>query len=327
MRSNFSRCLQLGLAGLTSFVLPARTTRIQSIFDGESGKGWMLCDQKPLPKAFVQPDGLNPHGTGSYLVVHEQKVGDFVLDFDYKLTRGCNSGVFVRVSDLSDPVNTGIEVALDDTTGSGMHDPGAFYDLVAPKTNTQKPAGEWNHMTITARGPKITVVLNGEEVTTIDLDEWNTPGKRPDGSSHKFAQRRDRQTAPHRLFRVPGSRQRLLVQEHQDQVALMSEPGEASRQETGRDLRVEAPAADCGTLQGLSQGPADWLDHQPPPSPPPPPQSPPPPPQSPPPSPPPQSPPVSPEGSSQDAPWPPSSSPPTNASPPGSWDSGASPGV
>jgi Domain of Unknown Function (DUF1080) len=158
------------------------------IFDGKSGTGWILCDKKPLPKAHVQEDGLNPHGTGSYLVVHETPVGDFALDFEYKLSKGCNSGVFVRTSDLKDPVNTGIEVALDDTTGNGMHDPGALYDLVAPTENAQKPAGEWNHMNITAVGPKITVVLNGKQVSTINLDEWNEPGKRPDGSSHKFGQ-------------------------------------------------------------------------------------------------------------------------------------------
>jgi hypothetical protein len=156
------------------------------IFDGTSGKGWMLCDQKPLPKANVQDEGLNPHGSGSYIVVHENKVGNFALDFDYKLTKGCNSGVFIRVSDLTDPVYTGIEVALDDTTGTGMHDPGAFYDLVAPKVNTQKAAGEWNHMTITAKGPKIAVVLNDQEVSSINLDEWSETGKRPDGSEHKF---------------------------------------------------------------------------------------------------------------------------------------------
>ena len=147
----------------------------------------MLCDGKPLADEFVQTDGLNPHGTGSYIVVYEEKLGDFVLDFDYKLTKGCNSGVFIRVGDLKDPVYTGLEIALDDTTGTGMHDSGAFYDLVAPKTNAQKPAGEWNHMTITAKGPKIAVVLNGEEVSTIDLDQWNEPGKRPDGSDHKFS--------------------------------------------------------------------------------------------------------------------------------------------
>ena len=142
---------------------------------------------KPLPAANVQADGLNPHGPGGYIVVHEKKHGDFVLDFDYKLSKGCNSGVFIRVGDLKDPVMTGIEIALDDTTGHGMHDPGAIYDLVAPAVNAQKPAGEWNHMTITAKGPKIDVVLNGKEVSTIDLDEWTEPGKRPDGSKHKFA--------------------------------------------------------------------------------------------------------------------------------------------
>jgi hypothetical protein len=188
MRINSGRWLQIGLAVLAlSALLGADEKRQRAIFDGQSGKGWMLCDRKPLPKAFVQPAGLNPHGTGSYLVVYEQQVADFVLDFDYKLTSGCNSGVFIRTSDLNDPVNSGIEVAIDDTTGSGMHDPGAFYDLVPPKTNTQKPAGEWNHMTISARGPRIRVVLNGVLVAQINLDEWNAPGKRPDGSNHKFA--------------------------------------------------------------------------------------------------------------------------------------------
>jgi hypothetical protein len=167
------------LAGALALIA-AFADDFKMIFDGTSGSGWILCDQKPLPKANVQADGLNPHGTGSYLVVHEKKYGD------YKLTKGCNSGVFIRVNDLSDPVMTGIEVAIDDTTGTGMHDPGAFYDLVAPKENNQKPAGEWNHMTITARGPKISVALNNKEVSTINLDEWIEAGKRPDGSNHKF---------------------------------------------------------------------------------------------------------------------------------------------
>ncbi len=180
--------LHLGVIVLAlSALVGAGYQEFRSIFDGTSSKGWILCDGKPLPTAFVQSDGLNPHGTGSYVVVHETKVGDFVLDFDYKLTKGCNSGVFVRVSDLGDPVNSGIEVALDDTTGSGMHDPGALYDLVAPRTNAQKPAGEWNHMTISAAGAKISVVLNGTDVSTINLDQWTIAGKRPDGSQHKFS--------------------------------------------------------------------------------------------------------------------------------------------
>ncbi len=42
-------------------------------------------------------------------------------------------------------------------------------------------------MTITAQGPDISVVLNGSPVSTIHLDDWTVPGKRPDGSNlNKF---------------------------------------------------------------------------------------------------------------------------------------------
>ncbi|MDX2037736.1 MAG: DUF1080 domain-containing protein [Isosphaeraceae bacterium] len=157
-----------------------------SIFDGKSATGWKTNVGKPVPAANVQPDGLNPHRSGGYLVVHEKTYGDFVLDFDYKLSPGCNSGVFIRVNDLKKPVQTGLEIALDDTKGHGYHDTGAFYDLVPPKKNAQKPAGEWNHMTITANGSVIDVVLNGERVSSIDLDSFDRPGKRDDGSDHKF---------------------------------------------------------------------------------------------------------------------------------------------
>jgi Domain of Unknown Function (DUF1080) len=185
MSPMMKRCLIAGIFAVSAGAVVDKEFKV--IFDGTSGTGWILCDQKPLPTANVQTDGLNPHGAGSYLVVHESKLGNFVLDFDYKLSKGCNSGVFIRVSDLKNPVNTGIEVAIDDTTGTGMHDSGALYDLVAPKVNAQKAAGEWNHMTVTAQGPNLGVVLNGTEVSTLNLDDWNEKGKRPDGSSHKFS--------------------------------------------------------------------------------------------------------------------------------------------
>jgi hypothetical protein len=158
----------------------------RTIFNGKDAAGWTTNAGQPVPPANVQPDGLNPHEAGGYLVVYEKPFKDFILDFDYKLSKGCNSGVFLRVGDLKDPVMTGLEVALDDTEGTGFHDSGAIYDLKAPEANAQKPAGEWNHMTIAARGPIVTVTLNGREVNRIDLSRFTAPGKRPDGSDHKF---------------------------------------------------------------------------------------------------------------------------------------------
>jgi hypothetical protein len=165
---------------------PAPVAETRSIFHGASGLGWKLCNHRPVPAKNIQPDGLNPHGSGSYLVVYERKLGDFTLDFDYKLSKGCNSGVFLRVSDLNDPVHTGIEVSLDDTRWNDDRDSGGFDGLVTPMVYPQNPTGQWNHMTIAATGPRIMVTLNDIAVSTINHDEWTNPGRRPDGSVHRF---------------------------------------------------------------------------------------------------------------------------------------------
>ena len=124
-------------------------------------------------------------------MIHERVWSDFELALDFKISKGCNSGVFVRTFPLEprpgkDVGFNGIEIAIDDTTGADYHDTGAIYDLVKPRKNAMKPVGEWNHMVITCDRSLITVTLNGELVTRMDLDEWPAPNRRPDGSEHKF---------------------------------------------------------------------------------------------------------------------------------------------
>jgi alpha-3'-ketoglucosidase len=99
--------------------------------------------------------------------------------------------VFVRTDSLKprsgkDVGFNGIEIAIDDTKGAGLHDTGAIYDLVKPLRNAMKPAGQWNHLEILSVTNRIEVVLNGEAVTRADLSLFTAPNKRPDGSAHKF---------------------------------------------------------------------------------------------------------------------------------------------
>lgn len=160
------------------------------LFDGYSLAGWQTSSQKPSRKP-VEQAALNPHGCGGYMLIHERPWGDFVLSLDFKIAPKCNSGIFLRTWPLTpregkDVGFNGIEVAVDDTTTAGYHDTGAIYDLAAPAKNAMKPAGQWNHIEITCDGPKIVVVLNGERVNAVNLDEWTAPHRRPDGSEHKF---------------------------------------------------------------------------------------------------------------------------------------------
>jgi hypothetical protein len=94
--------------------------------------------------------------------------------------------VFFRIGDPKDPVQTGFEVQVLNNDSVTRNSWGSIYDLVAPSKNNLKPTGQWNSMVITCRGPHITVETNGEEVSKIDCDQWTEPGKRPDGSKHKF---------------------------------------------------------------------------------------------------------------------------------------------
>jgi hypothetical protein len=150
-----------------------------------------MTSSKEPSRTPVEDGCINPHGCGGYMMVHEKTWGDFVLSLDFKISKGCNSGIFLRTYSLVpqrgwDVGYNGIEVAVDDTKTAGMHDTGAIYDLVAPKRNAMRPPGRWNHAVITCDRNIITVELNDELVTRMDLDEWSQPGKRSDGSDHKF---------------------------------------------------------------------------------------------------------------------------------------------
>jgi hypothetical protein len=160
------------------------------LFDGKTMKGWQTSDQKDSQKP-PEDGSINPHGTGHYMLIHERQWQDFVLKLDFKLSPGCNSGVFLRTFPLTplpgwDVGYNGIEVALDDTKTAGYTDTGAVYDLSKPLKNAMKPVGEWNSVEITNKDNWIHVVINGEPVNSVDLNAFTKASTRPDGTPHKF---------------------------------------------------------------------------------------------------------------------------------------------
>lgn len=162
----------------------------QLLFDGKTTTGWISIKGEPLPASHVQDGALNPHPC-NYMLVYGRPLENYVLALDFKITPKCNSGIFVRTSSLTprpgrDVGFNGIEIAIDDTTTAGFHDTGAIYDLVPPRINAMKPAGEWNHIQITSNDNQLEVELNGQSVSKMDLNEWPTANKRADGSAHKF---------------------------------------------------------------------------------------------------------------------------------------------
>jgi hypothetical protein len=160
----------------------------QLLFDGHTGWKTSTLAASKTP---VENGTLNPHGSGGYMIIHDQPWENFRLALDFKLSKGCNSGIFIRTFPLEprpgkDVGFNGLEVALDDTATAGFTDTGAIYDLVKPARNAMRPIGEWNHIEITCDKNLIDVVINGEQVTHMDLDQFTQPNVRPDGTPHKF---------------------------------------------------------------------------------------------------------------------------------------------
>lgn len=156
------------------------------LFNGRDLGEWKNNDGKPVA-AKIEDGAINVRNTGGYLLVYDQQFGDFVFKCDVKLGPAeCNSGVFLRIGDLADPVNTGLEVQVYDGPLTGRQDFGAIYDLVAPAKDVATPTGEWIPMEIRCEGPNVSVKVNGAEVATMNCDDYDKPGLRTDGTAHKF---------------------------------------------------------------------------------------------------------------------------------------------
>src|SRR5436853_34016 len=91
------------------------------LFEGTTLNGWMTSSRTPS-KVPVEDACIQPHGAGGYMMVHEKMWENFILSMDFKISKGCNSGVFLHTYSLDprpgkDVGFNGIEVAIDDTFG------------------------------------------------------------------------------------------------------------------------------------------------------------------------------------------------------------------
>jgi hypothetical protein len=156
-------------------------------------KNWEDLFRTDLSNA-THPAGVWSCTDGILTATEDQNIwtkadyGDCVLDLEFKLEPGANSGVFVYNSNPKEWMPNSVEIQiLDDYSDKWKTVPktwlcGGFFGHSAPLKQAGKPAGQWNRMTIACQGPHITALLNGELVTDVDLRQWTSSTKNPDGS-------------------------------------------------------------------------------------------------------------------------------------------------
>ena len=169
--------LTLGLL-LTGFVgvQPSYTTSAQAggwttLFDGKTLKGWDVVGDANWEVA----DGVIQANKGTGFLVTPVPYRDFQITAEFWVTDDANSGIFIRCSDPKMITATNAyEVNIYDKRPDQSYRTGGIVDVAKP-ASVILTGGKWNTYDITAKGPKMTVILNGMKV--VDVEDT----KHPDG--------------------------------------------------------------------------------------------------------------------------------------------------
>ena len=181
-----------GILGAISCILPAHAG--DPLTAHPDSTAWANVFAADLSDA-VYPAGvwswsegeLSPKGKDEAIWT-KKEYENFVLDLEFKLEPAANSGVFVYNTDMKNWIPNTVEIQLlDDPAEKWAKAPpnwrcGGIFGHSVPKKSVTKKAGEWNRMTIRAQGQHISVLLNGELITDLDMKDWNSGKKSPEGN-------------------------------------------------------------------------------------------------------------------------------------------------
>ena len=146
-----------------------------TLIDGEQG----MENFNPVGDAnWHAQDGaiVADHGKPGFLV-SRQSYRDFEIRAEFWAATDTNSGIFIRCSDaVKIGGATCYEVNIWDIRPEPKYATGAIVDVAAvPVPLVYKAGGRWNTYEITARGPEMTVKLNGVQ-TTVGRDSKHPSG-------------------------------------------------------------------------------------------------------------------------------------------------------
>jgi hypothetical protein len=168
----------------------------EALFDGDNldawdapPRGWRIEDDELVPSR------RRRNRESDNTLWTKERYGDFLLELEFKLSPDSESGVFFRTGDRDNRGGTGLEIQLADSHGvaqPGPRDCGAVYGIRPPRVSAVRPPEEWNQLMVVAQENLLSVVLNGERIIDLDLDQWmSSTGDDGDTS-------RDRRPAPGR---------------------------------------------------------------------------------------------------------------------------------
>ncbi len=143
------------------------------LFDGKTTHGWHLYQQHSFPaKWWAVEDGwLHCLGQGGGEILSDSELGEFDLQWEWKLEPGGNSGLKYFVLETRKSALGHEYQLLDDEKnedgqlGQGKRVTASFYDVLKPQIKPPtRPLGEVNQSRVVVKGGRVEHWLNGVKV-------------------------------------------------------------------------------------------------------------------------------------------------------------------
>ncbi|WP_286766455.1 MULTISPECIES: 3-keto-disaccharide hydrolase [Rhodopirellula] len=139
-------------------------TDFVELFDGKSFDGWEHGGNWRIE------DGAFFRAAGGGSLTYKRMLvpDDFELRFEWKVSKGCNSGVYYRPGQ--------VEYQVLDNVGSPYGEnprqsAASLFFCMAPSKDATRPVGEWNSGRVVCKGTVIQHWLNGQKVLDFDYTD------------------------------------------------------------------------------------------------------------------------------------------------------------
>jgi hypothetical protein len=143
-----------------------------TLFDGSNLDNWNAIGNANWTLA----DGAVQADKGNGFLVSKNSYADFQIRAEFWADEDANSGIFIRCADPQKvTAASSYEVNIFDKRPDPSYGTGAIVDVAKPSTML-KAAGKWNTYEIIAKGPELTVTLNGTRTVDAVKDSKHARG-------------------------------------------------------------------------------------------------------------------------------------------------------
>lgn len=147
---------------------PKNNEGFTPLFNGKNLDGWVVMGKAEgwtVKNGVIHSDG----GKGGNWMRTTKQYDDYILRLQWRVSKGGNSGVFIRCSEKGSPWLTGYEVQILNAPRDKSHATGSLYGYAAVNSIPDSSPGKWHSYEIRCRGSHITTIVDG--LSCVEFDQ------------------------------------------------------------------------------------------------------------------------------------------------------------